>query len=268
MMERQKDPARRSHTGFLPWRQGVDEPGRDTDQNPCFQARYKRRYMLIFILFIPGAVWMGTSIFDSDMSEMFFAAAPLLIVPFIIRFFGIILTSMLAVLIPLLLYFASSDLADLLGKIVVILIFFIFLPLMGLLWLSQLIDSRPQLLVGPEGICCRQHGEDVIPWEAITSVYVTTYDQTPFLKIKTLVISLRDFSCYPKPSRVWTPQYLIYRLSQRSKKPQDPVSMSIPGVVLDPPLPFVMKAIEHYRPRPKSKRAQPQGSTPSEVTRS
>ena len=133
------------------------------------------------------------------------------------------------------------------GSIIVILIFGIFFPGLGLLWLFTLFDRRPQLLIGPDGICCRQYSDDVIPWKDIVYVHVSTYESLWVLKVKNLVISLRDFSCYPKPSSFWTPHFLIYNVTKLIKKPDDRASVHVSGIVLDPALPFVMKAIDHYR---------------------
>ncbi|MGI9510626.1 MAG: hypothetical protein ACR2QJ_14895 [Geminicoccaceae bacterium] len=251
MNEESMHQTQKPDDGFVPWQQHANEK-----DSSYFEVRYKRRYMLLMILFVLGMIWMGTSIFDKNMSEMFFVVAPLLIIPLIIKFSGIVISLMLAVLIPTLLYFASPELADLLGKITVVLMFFVFFPVLGLLWVFALFDQRPQLLIGPEGICCRQFSEDTVPWEDITFIHVSTYERLWFLKVENLSIGLRDFSCYPEPSSLWTPYYLIFRSTQLWKKPSDPASIPISGMVLDPPLPFVMKAIEHFRPERKPKRSR------------
>ncbi len=249
-------PVVRGQKHFLPWRHDSKKASGGGHAWPYFEARYKRRYILPMSLFMFSFVWMGISIIDQDMSEMFFAMFPFVIVPLVVRYTGFALAMILAMAIPFLIYFGWPELVDVLGKIIVVIMFGICFPLLGFLSLYALFDSRPQLLVGPDGICCRQHSDDLIPWEDITWVSVVTHEHRWPFKVRILTIDLRDFSCYPKPTGKWTPQHIVYGLSKMWKKPEDSASVGITTFLLDPPLPFVMKAIKHYRPKPVPKRAR------------
>ena len=121
----------------------------------------------------------------------------------------------------------------------------------------MLIDQRPQLIVDDEGMRCRQYGEDVIPWEHIRNVYVSSYQHHRWLpEQKTLMISLKEPSFYPRSEGVWAQRRWLHQLEALFNKSIGRTELHIGGLFLDPSLPFVMKAIEHFRPSRKTKHSE------------
>ncbi len=251
-------PNSASAKSFVPWRQ--EEPvdsGQLSGNPPSFEARYKRLPLMLMIAFFLGLIWLGASLLGKDLSEMFVVTAVTALGTLSLKWFERFFTLALIIIVLATVGLAMTDLGPILGTITTVIIFFGLIPFAVIAMLPLLFDKRPQLVIGPNGVTCRQYGEAEIPWEHIGRVYVSTYRQYRWMpEQKTLLISLKDPSFYPASDGARVLRKQIDRLGRLLHRSAGRTDIQIGGWLLDPELPFIMKAIKRYRPERKPKVGQ------------
>jgi hypothetical protein len=243
---------------FAPWQgQGLSKLSQACDKEQFFAAHYKRHYLILIIIFFAGLVWLGASIFNKDTTEIFIVAAIAAGATLISNWASRLFLPFLVVVFLSVFLMVVAGFGQILGQITIVVIFFIMFPIVILSFLIALFDNRPQLIISAGGMTCRQFGESEIPWKHIRHIHVSTYQRYSWMpKQKSLMISLYDPFMYPTSENASAPRKLSNALGTIVTKLSGNTDIRIAGWLLDPELPFVMKAIKRYRPDRKPKVGQ------------